>query len=558
MNDDSALAQTWMMMAIWQGQGAAPGQARGLAWRQPAAATTKETLSTGGSQEELARFRAAVAAAQAELESVADTLAPSNADEATIFVAHQTWLVDPELIEAAEAAIEAGRPAIEAWRATFQRVAQQVAALPEAAWAARAADVWDVGMRVLRLLEAGPAPDLPDLSGWVVLAQDATASQMLAYAQAGASGVALAEGSMVGHGAILARALGLPLVIGLGDAVAALSEGETLVMDGDQGTVRQGGAGDMIARHGSVDHSANRPIGCTMDGHPVEVWANAGSVAEVKRATGAGAQGIGLLRTEFLFLGRETLPDQETQHAWYEELLTAAEGLTLVARTLDPSPDKPLPGVEIGWRGIRASRRHPDLFRAQVRAMLAAAVGGEPGQWRMLLPMVTDGDDWRWAQAVVRHAAAALGVTPPPLGVMIETPAAVWMMDAFMEADFFSIGSNDLAALLAGVERERPEAAACGDGPQPALLRAMDHVTRAAHGMGKTVSLCGELAGQPALTALWVGLGMDRLSVAVDRVGLVGERVSQLDYGAACGLAARCLACLTVDEVYEVLRGERV
>jgi phosphoenolpyruvate-protein phosphotransferase len=360
--------------------------------------------------------------------------------------------------------------------------------------------------------------------------------------------------------------LGIPAVVGLGESLLAVPPGTLLLLDGDAGTVQveppEAAVTAAEARREAAAARAEQrraraaaPV-ATRDGRRIEVAANVGLPADAVEAVALGADGVGLLRTEFLFLGRERLPDEEEQLIAYRDIATALEGRPLVVRTLDVGADKPLPAVAqepeenpfLGRRGIRLALAEPELLRVQLRALLRAAV---EHPIKIMFPMVTALAEFRAARAVAEELQDELGIPERvELGVMVEVPAVALSAEVFArEVAFFSIGTNDLAQYTMAAERGNERVAHLADGPLPQLLRLIDAVTRAAAEYGRWVGVCGELAGDPVAASLFVGLGVTELSMAPTRIPEIKEMIRGLELATARALARRAIALESVDEV---------
>lgn len=554
-----------------RGVPAAPGLAVGPVHqlRTPQATVAPEGVA-GSAAEERARLTAALGAARKELGEVRDRLVHrAGAVEAAIFDVHAEILDDPELVSAAMERVEHGDPAHRAWKATLEGRAAAVAKLEDALLAARAADLADVAERVLRLLGAGPAlAPLPD-HPVVIVAPELSPSQTSAFEAGRVLGICTAAGGPTSHAAILARALGIPSVVGAGPDVLSWPEGAAVVLDGDAGTVlrepdaaERSRAGAAIAARDQrrrVEAAASGAPAVTVDGHRVEVVANVGSAAEARQAAAVGAEGVGLLRTEFLFLDRAAPPSEDEQRAAYAAVAAALGGKPVIVRTLDVGGDKPLAYLPmppeanpfLGVRGLRLCLARPALLREQLRAIVRASPAGK---LRVMFPMVADVSELRAARAMLAEILQAEGTKGPPLevGIMVEIPAAALLADALArEVDFFSIGSNDLTQYTLAMDRGHPTLATQADGLHPAVLRLIERTVQGAHAAGKWVGLCGELGADPVAVPILVGLGLDELSVNVPAVPAVKARIRALSYEQARALAARALSCATAAEVRE-------
>jgi phosphocarrier protein FPr len=314
-----------------------------------------------------------------------------------------------------------------------------------------------------------------------------------------------------------------------------------------------------LAERRSAQEQASLPA-VTLDGHAVDVTANAGSVKNAADAVKNGADGIGLLRTEFLFLDRATAPDEEEQFEIYAAIARTMSPRPAIIRTLDIGGDKPLPYIQLapemnpflGERGIRLCLNRPELFNTQLRAILRAA---RHGNLRIMFPMVADVTEVRRARALIETLCQEMDLPPAPIGIMIEIPSAALLAETIApEVDFFSIGTNDLTQYTLAVDRAHPALAAMHDGLHPAVLRLIAHTIEAAHQYGKRADLCGELGSDPLAIPILVGLGIDELSVSVPAVPTVKAQVRSLTLTDAQSLARQALACSTASEVRELVK----
>jgi multiphosphoryl transfer protein len=551
--------------AVVNGIGAAPGIAIGPIFQLRAQTLTVDETSFAGAEAEGERLQRALAAAQEELGQVAARLGEQAPEEAAIFEVHAEILDDPDLLEAVHDQIGQGNNAPRAWQQAIEQRAAQVAALKDALLAERAADLRDVGQRVLRLLVGAEDGARLPAEPAIVVAHDLTPSDTAALSGLKVLGFCTAAGGPTAHAAIIARALRLPAVVSAGDGVLSLAEGTIAILDGSAGTLAVSpGEGALAMARARQKHwqqtqdaaatSASQPA-VTADGHHVEVVANIGGLDDARTAATSGAEGVGLLRTEFLFLGRPTAPTEDEQAGVYRDIVAALEQRPVIVRTLDIGGDKPLPYIEVppeanpflGERGIRLCLNRPELLRQQVRAILRAA---EAGPVRIMFPMIADVGEWRRARQIVEEERAALGAPPVEMGIMIEIPSAALMADHFAaEVDFFSVGTNDLTQYTLAMDRMHPTLAAQSDGLHPAVLRLIARTVDAAHEQGKWVGICGELGADPVAVPILVGLGVDELSVSVPAVAAVKAQIRELKLDDAQRLAQRALACATANEV---------
>lgn len=499
---------------------------------------------------------AAIAAAHLQLEALQSRLAAeSDSERAAIFAAHQELLEDPEVLDRAAADIRGGASAAFAWRQAFQAQAERLLALRRPLFAARAADLRDVGRRVLHLLvgHEGTVHDLP--ADAIVITEDLAPSDAASIDRTRMLGFCTTMGSATSHVAIIARGLGIPAVVAVDPRALDVAPGTRVVLDGDAGTLALSPtAADEAAIAGRRRASAQRRAAelavaadpaVTRDGHRVEVVANIGGLDDAKQVPAAGGEGVGLLRTEFLFMDRRSAPDEDEQAGAYEAIARAlGPDRILVIRTLDVGGDKPLAYLPmaaesnpfLGERGIRLTMNRPELFRAQLRAILRASSAGRVA---VMFPMIATIAEWRAAREMVERERVALGVPPIQTGIMVETPAAALIAHHFArEADFLSVGTNDLAQYTLAMDRTNARLAPQVDALHPAVLRLIELTVAGAHAHGRWVGVCGALAGDPRAVPVLVGLGVDELSADVPVIPAVKARVRTLSLE-ECRVTAR-------------------
>jgi phosphocarrier protein FPr len=499
-----------------------------------------------------------------------------GADEAGIFDAQSLFLEDPELVGGVTHMLVEDRVGAEfAWQAQTTKLRDRLCALEDPYLRARAADVTDVAARVLRRL-TGQASGITVLREPAILAvHDLTPSEVKDFNPAMALGLCLETGSASAHSVILARAMGIPVVAGLGVGLSALADGTIVAVDGEQGTVwispdagqvqaLEGRREDWLAARRAAELERHRPA-ATRDGLRIRVLANISSVAEAAEALACGAEGVGVLRTEFLFLGRAAAPGEEEQVAVYSAIAESLAGRQLSVRALDIGGDKSLPYVEIGeeanpflgWRGIRVMLSRRDLFRTQLRAILRA---GARQEVELLLPMIASLDELRATKTLVGEAEAELEREGLPfrknirIGVMIEVPAAVAVADRLArEASFFSIGSNDLTQYVMAADRTNSRVAPIADPFQPAVLRMIRQTVEAARSAGIGVALCGELAADPLAAPLLLGLGLKEFSVSAPLIPELKRAISCWSTPEAESVAQEALAMDSSQSVRRLL-----
>jgi phosphocarrier protein FPr len=507
-----------------------------------------------------------LAAARREIQTL---LASSVSSEGDIFKAHLELLDDPELLDAAYAEIGRGKSAAFGWQKAFTAQAETLARLQNEMLAARAVDLRDVGRRTLRIIlgQTNEAVVFPEQS--IVFAKELTPSQTASLDLTKVRGICTVSGGALSHSAILARSMGLPSLAGLPEQALQIADGTRVVLDASNGVLETDPSAARLAEVAlamvhSVEKSQADAANCrkpavTLDGLAVVVTGNAGGADEAAQAENSGAEGIGLLRSEFLFQGRSNPPDSEEQAAVYLRMVRALGGKTLVVRTLDVGGDKPLPYLPIpkeqnpflGERGIRVCLSHPEIFRQQLRAVLAVS---KEGPVEVMFPMITTLAEFRQAKALLEAERMKLGVPPVKVGIMVEVPAAAVMADLFArEADFFSIGTNDLAQYTLAVDRGHSKLAALSDGLSPAVLALIAQTAAAAKKHGKPISVCGGLAADPQAIPLLIGLGIDKLSVPLPCVPSVKAQIRSLKISDCRTLAEKALGLSGAAEVRELV-----
>ncbi|MBB3189470.1 phosphoenolpyruvate--protein phosphotransferase [Halomonas cerina] len=524
----------------------------------------------GDSAGEIRRLDDAIRRGAEQLEVLVQSA--RGGEVAQILSMHEEMLDDPELHQAAREGIQEGQSAEAAWWQAIETAARAQEMLADRLLAERAADLRDVGRRVLGVLCHVEQPDPPE-HPYILVMDDIGPSDVARLDTQRVRGILTARGGATAHSAILARALGIPAVVGAGARVLTLDNGTELILDGDRGRVtpapsqeRRDRAELSLEEHRRREREAwstRFEQGRTRDGHRVEVAANLGNTAHAADAVARGAEGVGLLRTEFLFMAHAEAPDLATQIEEYREAVDALDGRPLVARTLDVGGDKPLPywpvpqedNPFLGLRGIRLALTQPEVLETQFHALLVA---GKGRPLRIMLPMVKDVAEFRAAKAIFDRLLERLPeterATDVQLGVMIEVPSCALLAPSLArEVDFFSIGTNDLTQYTLAIDRGHPELSAQSDGLHPAVLRLIQMTVDAAHAQGKWVGVCGELGSDAQAVPVLVGLGVDELSVSARQVPMVKARLREFDLKEARAQAALALAQATSDDVREAL-----
>ncbi len=524
-------------------------------------------------ERERERLSEAVATARAELQELyQDVKEKSGPASAAIFLAHAEFLTDPDLLARADERILQGQSAGWAWQKTIEAEVDSLAKLDDPLLAARATDLRDVGWRVLRYLagviEEGTEPPAEPA---ILLAEDLTPSDAAGLDPARVLGFCTAGGGPTSHAAIIARSLGIPAVVGAGPAVTHQPDGAMAVLDGDNGflyvqpseedlraaRVAQGSLADLR----DAEHQTRYEPALTTDGYRVEVVANTGLAHEAAQAVEAGGEGIGLMRSEFLFLERDSPPSEEEQYEAYRTAVDALRGLPLIIRTLDIGGDKAVPYLNLapeenpflGVRGIRLCLAYPELFKTQLRAIFRASAHGPV---KIMYPMISGLKDLRAAVAITEEVRRELGAGKLEVGIMIEVPSAVLMArELAAEVDFFSIGTNDLTQYVLAMDRGHPMLAKHADGLHPAVLRMIDQAVRATEGKSTWVGVCGGVAGEPLGAVILIGLGVTELSVSIPSIAAIKARIRNVSMRDARALAQRALACDSAEAVRRLVKG---
>jgi phosphocarrier protein FPr len=557
---------------LLHGVAASPGIAIGPAHRfEPTVSAAARTVVANPAAE-WQRLQAAMQTVRQQIKTTYGLLQQQGARaEAAIFDAHLLFLDDPALLDPArEGIFNQAWNAEAAWQDSIEATAAAYDALDDPYLKARAADVRDVGRQVLFTLTGERATFHLDAPA-IVVADDLAPSDTANLDRSKVLALCTARGGPTSHSAILARTLGIPAVVGLGARLLALPADASLVVDGESGAVlvnpnasevttwEARRAAWIAARQEAA--AASQEAAMTMDGVHVEVAANIGSVADARRAIEAGAEGVGLLRTEFLYLNRDQAPTEADQEEIYRAIFDIMGQRPVVARTLDVGGDKELPYVNLGHednpflgaRAIRLYQERPDLIEPQLRALLRAAVGHRV---RIMFPMIATADEvalLRSQLEKVQRELAATGVAAPAdlqIGIMVEIPSAAVMADQLAPTvDFFSIGTNDLTQYTLAAERGNPRVAYLADALHPAVLRLIAHVIKAAHACGRWVGVCGELAGDLTAIPILLGLGLDEFSMSPASIPAAKQRLRALNRQAATALAQ---SVLTLDSAQAV------
>jgi len=555
------------------GIAASSGAALGPARHFRLAAPPIRALIAADPQAEWDALLAAIDRTRQQIETTRAAVARrTDPRAAEIFDAHLLFLDDAALREPARRAIFADQAsAAAAWQQAVNAVAAQYRALDDEYMRARSADVQNVGQQVLVKLLGGEVAPLAEPG--ILIAHDLTPADVARLDASHVLGICTASGSPTSHGAILARSLGIPAVVGLGSAILSVEDGTLLVLDGDTGRVTINPGEETAGRfRQQMERTRATPIPVvagpitTRGGRPIEVAANIGSVVEARAAVAAGADGVGVLRTEFLFLHRQIAPHEDEQYTAYRAIAEALQGRPMIIRTLDVGGDKPLPYIDqgreanpfLGWRAIRLCLDQPAFFKTQLRAIVRTAA---EFPIKVMFPMIATLAEFRQASALLAEARSevvARGHAAPDrieTGIMVEIPACALQAAQFApEVDFFSIGTNDLIQYTMAAERGNPRLTSLADGFQPAVLKLIRQVVEAAHAHGKWVGICGELASDPLAVPLLIGLGVDELSMNAPAIPRAKHIICTLDDARMEATALSALSLVTPGEVRALLR----
>ncbi len=526
---------------------------------------------------EWSRLQVAIAAALHDIEGLQATATRQvGAGEAAIFGVHHMFLQDPALQDSAQSCLHQRQINAEAaWQQAIEAMADQYRALDDDYLRARVADVLDVGQRVLRHLLGVTQPELNFSQPVILLARDLTPSDTARLDPANVLGICVQTGGATSHSAILARALGIPAIVGLNDHLEHIEDGQNIALDGATGQLWPQPTPAQLAsleskrsawqqKQQESKHAGQQPA-ITLDGQAIEVVANIGGPRDATLSLEYGAEGVGLFRTEFLFFDRDSAPTEAEQLAAYQQVAAAMEQRPVVIRTLDVGGDKPLPYLKVeaeenpflGWRGIRFCLSQPDLFKTQLRAILRASAGHN---FKLMFPMIGTLAELRAAKQLLAEVQAELRAAnlsfdeAMQVGIMIEVPSAVAVADQLAaEADFFSIGSNDLTQYVMAADRGNSKVANLVNALQPAVLRMVQQTAQAARAAGIWVGMCGELAGNALAAPVLIGLGLDELSMSATSIPAVKSAIRKLTIEQARQIAQHALAQDSAEAVRQYL-----
>ena len=553
-----------------------PGVAVAHAWCVDEVLARREpnTLDVAELSGEISRFDTACAAAVRELDAIIPRVTQQLGEEAAaIFHAHRLLLRDPALVNKVKSIIRDRHvDAATALHETLEEYAALFERIPDDYLKERMADIRDVIGRIIAQLAMQDHTHFINADEPVILvAPEILPSQALSFDRLRVAGIMTETGGTTGHAAILARSLGIPAVSGLEGITREVKTGDLIALDGREGHVYLNPGPEVEAayrklqreyvdlRHQLIENHEQQAV--SADGVPVELLANVNTPADARLAVEFGAAGVGLYRTEYLFLTHPTGPTEEEQLAVYRSVIEAAPGRRVTIRTKDLGGDKNVPyfghhretNPFMGWRSIRLSSAYPEFFQAQLRAILRA---GCCGQVSLLFPMISTVEEVQRLKRIVQRTKIALareGVpfgASVPLGVMLEVPAAALCIDALLEeADFVSIGSNDLVQYLMAADRDNPKVAHLCEPFSPALLKLLNQIIGACNARGTPVTLCGEMAGRPRCFLPLFGMGLRRLSMSPALVPPIKELVRRTTLAECRAISERVLRMKTTGEV---------
>ncbi len=513
----------------------------------------------------------AIIDATSELNIIENKLSMNEHDagKAAIFSAHIEMLQDPELLEESVKLINSGHTAAFAWDNTIEHRAERLEALKNELIAGRANDLRDIGQRVLKKILGIVDEEKVHGDNIILIAEDLTPSDTIQLDRSKVLGFCTTSGGATSHVAILARSMGIPAIAGIESRVLNLKDGQEVILDGDHGAlylhptkeekekVLERQEALRVKKEDALEHSME--LAETRDGHRVEVVANISGISDAQKAVEVGAEGVGLLRTEFLFLDRDSAPTEEEQFEIYQGIADALDDRPLVIRTLDIGGDKalnylPIPAEEnpfLGVRGIRLCFQKEDIFREQLRAILKVE---SKKPVHIMFPMIGQMFELKKAKNILEEERVKLNAPMPKIGMMIEVPSAAVMAEQFArEVDFFSIGTNDLTQYTMAMDRGHNELAKQVDGLHPAVLNLIAMTADAAHKHGKWVGVCGGIASDLKAIPVLLSLGVDELSLSIPNIPMIKASIRDLNINECKNMRQQFLSATSGKEVREIV-----
>lgn len=540
--------------------------------KEPSLAYDNVAVSDIAAEKE--RFNNALEKCIAKTQAMAEDMKTRvGAKEAEILEGHVLLLMDPEMTGQINANIENEKMCAEAAvEQVCDMYAQMFASIEDEMFQQRATDVCDIKTRLLKILLDVEDLDLANVpEGTVLVAEDLTPSMTAGINPANVSGVLTEIGGKTSHSAILARALEIPAVLSIEGIVSKVENGQIVILDGsagkvflspDEATLKEYTAKreEYLAEKAALQAFVGKES-ATADGHVIELCANIGKPEDALKVVECDGEGVGLFRTEFLFMDRPQVPTEDEQFEAYKKVAETLEGKPVIIRTLDIGGDKEIPYLGLskeenpflGFRAVRLCLKREDLYRPQLRALLRASAYGEI---KIMVPMISCVDELRAVKAMLEELKADLDEKGIPynkdikVGIMVETPAASLMADAFAkEADFFSIGTNDLTGYTMAVDRGNPDVAYLYSTYNPAVLRSIERVIKAGKAEGTMVGMCGEAAADPLLTPLLLSFGLDEFSVSATSILATRKTISLWTMEEANAVAEKAMSLVTEEEV---------
>lgn len=563
-----------------KGIGVSPGIAEGnaLILNKQSIDINDEYIDEYEVDSEIQRFVKAKEQSKEQIEAIyEDTLKKMGKSEAEIFEAHIELLNDPSIAEKVEHNIKTkllkAEPALVK---AIDEICGIFEAIDDEYIKERAADVKDIGKRMLyNLLGLTASWDMDDGQEVIIIADDLTPSDTAQLDFSKVKGFAINKGGKTSHVAIMAKSIGIPAIVGAKDITSRVKQGDTIIIDGATGDILINPSPEEKEKYVDKKLKTDKELkelrsikdmaAVTQDGRRVEISANIGSPADVKAALENGAEGIGLFRTELLFMDREDLPDEEEQFLKYKETAERMQGKPVIIRTLDIGGDKDLPYLGLvkednpflGWRAVRFCLERLDVFKPQLRAILRAS---HYGKILIMFPMIATVDEVRRSKAVVEEVKMELTNEGIPfdkaveIGIMIETPASAIIADKLIkEVDFFSIGTNDLTQYTLAVDRGNDKISKLYQPTHPAVLRLIKNVIDTSHKEGKWTGMCGEFAGDHKAAILLTGLGLDEFSMSANSIPRIKKLIRGMEYEAAKKIAAEVMEMESSEEVCSYL-----
>ena len=519
---------------------------------------------------EIARLKDAIAIAESEMEAEKPSLAELQQE---IYTAQQEILRDPKLLSIAIESIGSTteiKSAEYGWHYAYDKVSTELSSLSNELLRARATDIIDVGSRVMRVLTGEVTESVLLSSQVILLGEEITPSLLSSIPREMILGFCSVVGGATSHISIMARSIGIPALVGVDSSIVDIESGTQLILDAEKGELIVDPSKEMLAsaltrekelgieRSSELDRSDQSAT--TTDGREIEVLANIASPNEAIDTLSQGGEGVGLFRTEYIFMDRDVAPTEEEQYEIYKSVALVLYEKPIIIRTLDVGGDKPISYLPLskeenpflGIRGVRVGLEHLELLKSQIRAILRASGHGDIS---IMFPMVSTIDEIRELRAIVEEERAKLSIDYIPIGIMVEVPSVAILADSFAkEVDFFSIGTNDLTQYTLAMDRGNAQLSKKADALDPSLLKLIKMTIDAGHKQGIKVGICGALASDPLATSLLVGLGIDELSLSISMIPQIKAKVRERSYAESKILADEVLRADSTQGVYDILR----